>query len=78
MPRYAPLSHPPQTTARWQMGMSSRVRNGGGWSVDEGWTNGPPLSPGFWTAEPQLTRQRGLELSSDRYVLLSAVNDKSS
>lgn len=38
----------------------------------------PPLSPGFCTAEPQLTRQRGPELSSDRYVLLSAVNDKSS
>jgi hypothetical protein len=36
----------------------------------------PPLSPGFWTAEPQLTRQRGPELCSDRYVLLSAVNKK--
>lgn len=37
-----------------------------------------PLSPGFWTAEPQLTRQRGPGLSSDasdRHVLLSAVND---
>lgn len=33
-----------------------------------------PLSPGFWTAEPQLTRQRGPGLSSDtsdRHVLLS-------
>ncbi|KAI7788648.1 hypothetical protein LA080_008538 [Diaporthe eres] len=78
MPRYAPLSHPRQTTARWHMGMFCCVRKHGGWSMGEGWTNAPSLSPGFWTAEPQLTRQRGPELSSDRYVLLSAVNDKSS
>lgn len=35
-----------------------------------------PLSPRFWDHEPQLTRQRGPELCSDRYVLLSAVNEK--
>lgn len=43
------------------------------WTMDE---QMPPL-PGFWNAEPQLTRQRGPELSSDRHVPLSAVNDKS-
>lgn len=46
--------------------------------TEDGQLPPPPPSPGFWTAEPQLTRQRGPELSSDRYVLLSAVNDKSS
>lgn len=49
--------------------------------MDEGWTRCPlplPRILDFGPPNHKLTRQRGPELSSDRYVLLSAVNDKSS